>query len=151
MSISSPCPKAAECSNLDVRCDLCVGFNFFKTGKSRAKGARHEQAIVKAINIPAHLRRGSGASPYAKGDVIDQLCLHEGKSGYSTKGRGKKSIVIQREWLLKIQREALAEGKLPLLQLHFDDTPEDEIWTVLSQDVLQELLEELVALRTKAQ
>ena len=138
------CPRYDECANADLKCHLCVNFNCFKTGRSRGKGADHEKRILKKSQTRsrAHLRAGSGAAAHAKGDVIDEQFLYEGKSGYAqVNGKGRKSMTIQRGWLLKIESEALAEGKVPALVIHFDGAPDDELWAITRLETLHDSLE----------
>jgi hypothetical protein len=137
------CPRYSECANADMKCHICRNFNCFKTGASRGKGARAEKQVVKIRNTKAHLRRGSGAAAHAKGDVIDDQALHESKSGYTrVNAKGQKTFSLKRDWLVKIEPEALAEGRMGLLEIKFDGTPDDEVWVVLRASTLFDVLDE---------
>lgn len=136
------CPRIKECANANTKCHICRNFSCFKTGASRGKGDFSEKKLAKKIG--AKQRAGSGASPMAKGDIISATTLREVKSGY-----GSKSMSIQRSWLIKIQGEALAEGRLPVLDIHFDGAPDNEFWSVINTQTLQDLLEELERLRSQ--
>jgi hypothetical protein len=134
------CPKQKECANAGAKCGYCRNLNCFKSGSSTGKGQRHEKKIVKAINTRARLRGGSGSAAHAKGDVIDDGALFEGKSGYAqVNSKGQKTFTLKRHWLTKIENEALAEGRMPVLAIHFDGAPDDEIWAIVRLEVLQDL------------
>ena len=138
------CPKYKDCANADTKCFLCHDLNCFKPGKNVGKGRHHEKQVKKQRNTKAELRRGSGNVATAKGDLIDDQVLHEAKSGYTrVDGKGRTVFSLQRNWLLKIGREALQEGRIPVLEIHFDSTPDDEIYAVLPATVLFDLLESL--------
>ena len=136
------CEKAPSCANAGVTCGLCTNYRLFKPGRNQGKGKRHEKKIAAIRNSKASLRRGSGSLDHLKGDVIDAVALHEGKSGYTRiNAKGKASFTIQREWLLKNQREALVEGRIPVVSIHFDLAPDDELWSIVSTETLFALLE----------
>jgi hypothetical protein len=146
----SDCPVYDQCANADIKCHLCTKQRLFKPGRSRGKGDRAEKNVQRVRNQKAHLRRGSGAVAHAKGDLIDDQILHESKSGYThINTKGKASFSLKRDWLLKIEREALAEGRLPLLEFHYDSAPDDEIWCSLRASTLFDVLAELRELRNK--
>jgi hypothetical protein len=143
MGLEETCPVRTSCANFEIKCHLCHNQSHFKTGASRGKGTHAEKRLRAQRNGPqAHLRKGSGALAHAKGDLIDDQLLIEMKSGYAQKtSTGKKSFTLQRVWLEKIEREALAEGRLGVLTVHFDGSPDDEIWAVVRAQTLFDLLD----------
>jgi hypothetical protein len=139
----SDCPKYGLCANADLRCFLCKNFSLFKEGKSRGKGDHAEKKVRNLRNKKAYLRRGSGAAAHAKGDVIDPSVLHESKAGYGrVDAKGNASFTLKRAWLIKIAHEALMEGRMPVLDIHFNGTPDDEIYSVVPAAMLFDLLAE---------
>jgi hypothetical protein len=142
----SDCPRFNECSNAEAKCHLCTNFSQFKAGtRSKGKGTRFEKKIQQLRQQPrTHLRAGSGAVATAKGDLIDSQALYEAKNGYqSINTKGRKTFVLSREVLLKIQDEALQEGRLPVLVIHFDGAPDDEAWAVMRFEAMSDLLDKL--------
>ena len=61
--------------------------------------------------------KGSGCSPYAKGDVV--AAGSAGTAGWlvECKRSEKASLAIQRAWLVKVTREAMVQGKRPALSV----------------------------------
>jgi hypothetical protein len=79
----------------------------------------------------------SGASDYAKGDAKGIDFLAEAKQ---TAG---KSLSIKQAWLEKIDREAMAVNKYPILTVHFLNmnklTPKD--WIMVPDWIFKEMYE----------
>lgn len=74
-------------------------------------GRRSEKRVAKSLG--KKLVPGSGASPGAKGDIrLDRMLLE-------AKATSKGSIRIQKAWLDKITREALATNRTPALVVSF--------------------------------
>ena len=79
-----------------------------KIGRS---GRRSEARLTK--DLGGRARPASGAMPGAKGDIDLGGVLMEAKS------TTQESMGVKLAWLLKIAREARAEGKTPALALSF--------------------------------
>lgn len=85
---------------------------FRRAGKRGFGGSGRANEKIKAKRLGAKLTPGSGAFNQ-KGDMVYRNFLVENKS---TK---KDSLALKKEWLLKIQHEAIMAGKLPALSLSF--------------------------------
>lgn len=72
---------------------------------------RQEKRAGKLVG--GRRRSGSGSNPLAKGDFVSRDVLGECKQ------TGKKSFSVTRVMLAKLEREAIAEGKAPVLHLEF--------------------------------
>ena len=100
----------------------------------------HERTVSQehdAANLVGGKRhKGSGSSIFCKSDASSSAFQVECKQTI------KKSMVIQLEWLEKIQREALGKTKKPLLHLRFDaaasDTPKD--WVCIPRWVFERMV-----------
>ena len=68
-----------------------------------------------AYFFSGRLRPGSGSFRPFKGDVITDDYLIECKS------TEKQQFVLKKEILLKIEKEAISEGRVPLLVVRFED------------------------------
>ena len=66
---------------------------------------RQEKAIAKAVG--ARQTKNSGATPWQKGDVTDDLWLLEAK----TCTKDKQSFTLQKSWFEKNRNESLFMGK----------------------------------------
>lgn len=81
-----------------------------KIGKA---GRASEQRLTKELNGRA--RPASGAMDGAKGDIdLGQFLLE-------CKSTTNNSLSIKLDWLIKITREAMSEGKPPALSVSFVD------------------------------
>ncbi len=67
---------------------------------------------------------GSGCGQFNKGDVRNDELLIENKR------TDKQQIILKAEWLDKIRREALAEGRTPLIGLEISGRE----WVILPKD-----------------
>ncbi len=79
-----------------------------RIGKS---GRDSEKRLTK--RLCGRARPASGAMPGAKGDIELGPTLLEAKS------TRRDSMTIKLDWLCKIAREAMAEGKMPALSVSF--------------------------------
>ena len=66
---------------------------------------RQEKAIAKAVG--ARQTKNSGATPWQKGDVTDDLWLLEAK----TCTKDKQSFTLQKSWFERNRNESLFMGK----------------------------------------
>ncbi len=67
---------------------------------------------------------GSGCGTFSKGDVRTPTTLIENKR------TDKQQITIKNDWLEKIRREALAEGRMPVLGIEIGGRE----WVMLPKD-----------------
>lgn len=72
---------------------------------TRDSSKKQERKVAKAIN--GKVQKNSGATPFAKGDVVTTDWLIECK----TKIKDCSSFTIKEDWLLKNEEEAFAMGK----------------------------------------
>ena len=68
--------------------------------------SKHQEKIVARVN-GGKRQPNSGATPFAKGDVVTKDWLIECK----TKTKDCSSFTIKEDWLLKNEEEAFAMGK----------------------------------------
>lgn len=105
--------------------------------RSRRKDSERQEKRC-AASLGGKRRPASGAMEFRKGDVACRLILVECKR---TQGR---SLSLKAEWLDKISREALAEGKEPVLHVEIQGvsplTPRD--WALVPLDLLRQLVGE---------
>lgn len=80
----------------------------------------------------------SGASEKAKGDVKSDKFLGEAKQ------TADKSISIKQEWLIKIDEEAMAQDRYPILAIEFLNMPKRNTkdWILIPSYVFEELVNE---------
>lgn len=104
--------------------------------KIGSAGRKSEQKVAKRIGGKTTPASGAGG---LKGDISLGSLMIECKS------TTHDSISLQREWLLKVSREALASGKTPALHLAFtgDDgkTKEKGAWVCIPEWLFQELID----------
>lgn len=117
---------------------------------SRTMWERQEVRIVeklKQIDPRARATIASGRTPVSKSDaeIVDLLRVEVKTSG-ARDGRGRKSITIKKEWLEKIEAEALHAGRnqIPVLAISFND---DKDYFVVEDYHFYNILKELVQLR----
>lgn len=83
---------------------------------NRFYSKRQEKKVAEKIG--GATTPNSGASVFGKGDVVGKRLLLECK----TVVKPQKSISIQKEWLVKVQEEAMARGKeVSALAVDFGD------------------------------
>ena len=75
----------------------------------------HERRVAAALK--GKRVKGSGCSPYAKGDVVAAGTSETAGWLVECKRTDKASLAIKREWLVKVTREALVQGKRPALSV----------------------------------
>ena len=96
-----------------------------------------QQVVDKLNNIPtikeARRARASGALPFEKGDVIDDILHPECKErkGKELKS-GEKSISIKKEWLEKAANECKFEDKTMCLPFRFKG--DSNIYCIFNMD-----------------
>lgn len=92
-----------------------------------------------AKRIGGRERPGSGNQAGAKGDVTVHEYLIENKATQ------KDSMTLQRDWLMKINQEALELGKVPALAIQFTNeagkTEKRDRWVMVREDHWAELTE----------
>lgn len=72
---------------------------------TRFYSTRQEKKIAKAVS--GKRQANSGATAFAKGDIITKNWLIEAK----TVTKPQKSFTIQKDWIMKNQEEAFAMGR----------------------------------------
>ncbi len=103
------------------------------SGKDISKKQESRVATrVDGRTVPA-----SGALPFAKGDVCAKFHLLECKT------TGKKSLRVERDWLVKIAREAGMKQRDPGLVVSFPGVPSDvdQDWIMLPVSAFKRLME----------
>ena len=102
-----------------------------------------------ADRFKGQVQRASGATERHKGDVKTDRLLIENKTRLPSAKDGAKSIRIQGSWLEKINREAMAAGRDPVLSFEIpgiEDPACPKQWVALPEHTLAALLEELEGL-----
>ena len=99
--------------------------------EGQKQSQKHEKRIAKRIG--GSRTAASGAYWQRKGDVRSDDLLIEHK--YT----GKKQTTIKSEVLKKIMREAILDGRIPVLGIHLDG----EDYVVLSEHDFLEMREKL--------
>lgn len=79
--------------------------------------------------------KNSGATMWEKGDVSLDSILLECK----TKTKSSESITIQKEWLLKQEKESLFMGK-PYSALAFNFGPDEKNYYIISEELFEILI-----------
>jgi hypothetical protein len=95
--------------------------------EGQKQSAKHEKRLAKKIG--GKRNAASGAFWTRKGDVRNDELLIEHK------WTGKKSVTIKSEVLKKITKEAILDGRMPVLGLHLDG----ENYVVLGEEDFFEL------------
>jgi hypothetical protein len=99
---------------------------------NKVRSDRHEKNAANKVNGRTTL--ASGALPFDKGDVKNSLLRMECKT------TEKKSIVLKRALLLKIQRET-EMGKIPVFNVQFEHPTGDLNYYVLDEGWFLQLLD----------
>ena len=97
---------------------------------------KQEDQIANALG--GSRQKNSGATMFAKGDVLTEKFLLEAK----TKTKASDSIKINKEWFEKNTRETLLVGK-PYSAIVFNFGPGEENHYIISEELFEELLEYL--------
>lgn len=100
---------------------------------TRYYSKKQEDAIAKRFG--GSRVKNSGATQFAKGDVSLDNILLEAK----TKTTNASSITIQKEWLLKNDKEALFMGK-PYSALAFNFGPNENNYYIINEEMFELLL-----------
>lgn len=97
---------------------------------------KQEDQVAKTLG--GTRQKNSGATLFAKGDVLTEKFLLEMK----TKTTHAESISIKREWFEKNTKETLLVGK-PYSAIGFNFGPGEENHYIISEELFEELLEYL--------
>lgn len=103
---------------------------------TRYYSKKQEDQIAKALD--GTRQKNSGATNFAKGDVLTDKFLLEAK----TKTTHTESIIIKKEWFEKNTKETLIVGK-PYSAIVFNFGPGEENHYIISEELFEELLEYL--------
>lgn len=144
------CPRIRTCQNT-LWCHQCKDYSRYKpplppregsrlTRKGNKAGAAFEKKVVEIYNKVARRRPASGAFWDKPGDVIAPDMLMEAKERGTRTSKGEKTISILKEWLLKVEREALAAGR-HFWCLPFRFKGDDRVYAVVDFEDLVALVE----------
>ena len=103
---------------------------------TRYFSSKQEKYVADKFN--GKQQPNSGATPFAKGDVILDNILVECK----TKTSSSKSISIKKEWLEKNKQEALFIGK-PYSALAFNFGENEEMYYIIDEELFEILTNKL--------
>lgn len=106
---------------------------------------RQERGIAKEIGGKRVPLSGGGA---IKGDVIAADVLVECKTGHTVDASGEKQIVLKKDWLIKMKKEAEAEGK-SIVFLVFRFKSDKTQWVVAGSENYLKLVKEVQAYRAQ--
>lgn len=108
---------------------------FHGSYRCKKKSQVQEKRIAKELD--GRTQPGSGAFENFKGDVKTDDFLIEAKR------TDKKSLSVKGEWLTKIDREAIAEGKKPALVIELGGMQgfTEKEWVAVPMSVFKELTE----------
>ena len=84
-----------------------------------------------------------------KGDVLSKHVLAECKTSHTLNAKGEKVMTLQKEWLVKAEEEARAEGK-PFAVTEIRFKGDHRSWMLIDSEVLIALLNEVSACREQA-
>ena len=108
-----------------------------RVAKRRVRSSQKSERKV-ASRVGDRVTPGSGNmdAPSVKGDIVvkDKLRAEHKETAAS-------SISMKREWLEKIERQALANGEMPALYIQFNDQRREKVYVVLKEDDFLALLE----------
>lgn len=131
------CNKHNLCMN-NTLCKICVDEKLFKEKKQYAKtvkykerlGSAFEKKVIKKHNTAlAKATINSGTFWMDKGDIKTEDFLIEAKDRGSL-----KQITIHKNWIEKINDEALMIDKIPLLTFQFKQ--DEKIYAIMNYDDL---------------
>lgn len=103
---------------------------------TRYYSKKQETSIAKSLT--GKVQKNSGATMFAKGDVLTKKFLLEAK----TKTTHAESITIKKEWFEKNTKETLVVGK-PYSAVVFNFGPDEENHYIISEELFEMLLEYL--------
>lgn len=107
-----------------------------KTTPTRFYSKKQEENVAR--NLGGKVQKNSGATPFAKGDVITNQWLIECK----TKTSSSESISIKKEWFEKNKQECLLTGT-PYQAIAFNFGPNEENHYIIDEYLFQALQEYL--------
>lgn len=112
--------------------------------EQRSTPTGQEDRVAKKLG--GRRQPGSGASPYAKGDVKQPSGVEFSPDRFliECKQTEKKSLRVQGQWLSKITREAMAAGKEPALEFEiqgYEDPQLEKEWIAIPLSVFRRLQE----------
>lgn len=155
-----------DCQFEDVKCDLCfTPDQCYKARQFKKKGlAKHAQRadgrMGSNFEYANHKRNNnllsetvsgmtlnSGATVIAKGDeqiLGDIRIMEELKTKTSVQAPGKKTFTMQKKWLDKLHREALAENmEFWYLKFSFFEA-DDDVYVAVEQDTIMSMVKTMV-------
>ena len=100
---------------------------------SFADNKEHEKYLARLFG--GRVRKASGATWTQKGDVMTGKFLIEAKL------RGGSGMTVSREKFEKIEREAVKEGKIPLIVVAFKELSETDQFVVVRLPYFMRILE----------
>lgn len=103
---------------------------------TRFFSSAQENKVAKACG--GSVTKNSGATPFQKGDILQDSCLIECK----TQTKNKETFTLHKEWLIKNEREALFMGK-PYSAVAFDFGPGENQYYIIDEYMFKKLLEVL--------
>lgn len=115
-----------------------------RRGNTKDKGVHGRKAeSLVSKRLGGQTQPGSGALAGAKGDVKVESSSHQFLM--ENKSSSGDSFSLKSEWLYKINREAVAQARVPALSFQFTDSqgksdPTDR-WVCIPEWLFQELLE----------
>lgn len=101
---------------------------------TRYYSSKQEKKVAKLLN--GKCQKNSGATMWEKGDITTDKYLCECK----TKTTHSKTMTIKKEWLEKLDKEALFMGK-PNSALIFNFGPDEKNYVIITEDLFKELIE----------
>lgn len=109
---------------------------YFTDGPSKMKKSQKQEERV-AKDVDGKTQRGSGSKDFHKGDVKSIEFLIEAKR------TDKDSLSVKKEWLIKVNAEALAYKRIPALSIEFDNMPNlvPKDWVAIPARTLALLIE----------
>lgn len=104
---------------------------------------RQERNVAKKIGGKRVPLSGGGS---IKGDVLAPDVLVECKTGHTLDASGEKQIILKKDWLLKMKKEAQEESK-SIAFLEFRFKGDKTAWVIASAEDYIKLVNELQAYR----
>lgn len=162
-----------DCQFEGVKCDLCFTYDQCYKAKRLKKwglakhaqkadgrqGSHFEFANHKRNNkvlsdTVSGMTLNSGATVVEKGDeqILGSIrIMEELKTKTATQAPGKKTFTIQKKWLDKLHREALAENmEFWYLKFSFFEGEQD-VYAIVEQDVIMSMVKTMVEDRRSVQ
>jgi hypothetical protein len=121
-------------------------------GKGKSQGnpyketaRRQERNLARKLGGKRVPLSGGGS---IKGDVIAPDVLVECKTGHTVDAAGEKQIVFKKDWLIKMKKEAEAEGR-SIVFLEFRFKGDKTAWVVASAEDYIRLVTDLQAYKAQ--